>query len=235
MAKLWQMMISLTTCCVALTGVCVVLAGGSFLLRGDLAATINSVPLAEWLLRAPLSWSWWLWLAVVLTAVLVINTAACSAETVRQRWRRCTWSALLGPQLTHAGFLLIVAAHGISAAGGSSGQIELSEGMTAALPDGSRFGVLSIRVDSSPAGMPLAYACDVAPLSSGSAGRVTLSPNHPWFSGGYGVYLKQASVIPYRRALLEVHREPGGGMALAGALIFSCGCLLLFRRQKLTV
>ena len=59
------------------------------------------------------------------------------------------------------------------------------------------------------------------------AERVTISPNHPWISGEYGVYIKQAEGYPYKRALLEIHREPGAGLALAGALIFTVGNVLL--------
>jgi hypothetical protein len=44
---------------------------------------------------------------------------------------------------------------------------------------------------------------------------------------GYRVYIKQAEGYPYKRALLEIHREPGVGMALTGALIFTVGIALV--------
>jgi hypothetical protein len=40
-------------------------------------------------------------------------------------------------------------------------------------------------------------------------------------------YIKQAEAYPFKRALLEIHREPGAGMALAGALLFTAGNVLL--------
>ncbi|MBC7961702.1 MAG: hypothetical protein H7Y05_02015, partial [Steroidobacteraceae bacterium] len=67
------------------------------------------------------------------------------------------------------------------------------------------------------------------------ARRVVIAPNQPWFSGGYGVYIKQAEEYPLRRALLEVHREPGAGMALAGALLFSVGNIVLLAVRSKTL
>jgi hypothetical protein len=47
------------------------------------------------------------------------------------------------------------------------------------------------------------------------------------------VYIKQAEVYPFKRALLEIHREPGAGMALAGALVFTVGnALLVWLRSR---
>ena len=79
----------------------------------------------------------------------------------------------------------------------------------------------------SPMGMPTGYSSELVTNLLNPAERVTISHNHTWFSGGYGVYIKQAEGYPYKRALLEIHREPGAGMALAGALIFTVGNILL--------
>jgi hypothetical protein len=67
----------------------------------------------------------------------------------------------------------------------------------------------------------------LAPDITKPAERVVISPNHPWFRDGFGVYIKQAEAYPVKRALLEIHREPGASMALAGALLFTLGNIML--------
>jgi len=225
--NIWRFCISIELCIGLLALVCVAMAAGSFLLRGDYAAAINAVPLLVWLREVPVGASWWLWLTVILVALLVLNTILCSSETLWSRRGRAGWMALFAPQLIHAGFLLIVLAHLLSAYGGSMQQVVVAEGMVAQLPDGRQFGVAGIGVIMSPMGMPTGYSSELVTDLRNPAERFTISPNHPWFSGGYGVYIKQAEGYPYKRALLEIHREPGAGMALAGALIFTVGNILL--------
>ncbi|MBK5273507.1 MAG: cytochrome C biogenesis protein ResB [Desulfuromonadales bacterium] len=225
--NIWRFCVSIELCLGLLLCICVAMAVGSFSLKGDYAAAINAVPLLIWLREVPVGTSWWLWLTVVLLALLVLNTILCSVETLRFRWRRAGMMSLFAPQLIHAGFLLIVLAHLQSASGGYMQQLEVVEGMLARLPDGRPFGVAGLDVVMSPMGMPIRFSGELATNPSNPAERVTISPNHPWFSGGYGVYIKQAEGYPSKRALLEIHREPGAGMALAGVLIFTLGNILL--------
>ena len=225
--NIWRFCISIELCLGLLALLCVAMGAGSFLLTGDYAAAINAVPLLVWLREVPVGASWWLWLTVMLLALLVLNTILCSSETLWSRRGRAGWLALFAPQMIHAGFLLIVLAHLLSAYGGSMQQVVVAEGMVAQLPDGRQFGVAGIGVTMSPMGMPTSFSSELVIDLNNPAQRVTISPNHPWFSGGYGVYIKQAEGYPSRRALLEIHREPGTGMALAGALIFTVGNILL--------
>jgi hypothetical protein len=140
---------------------------------------------------------------------------------------------LLAPQLIHVGFLLIVLAHLQSAYSGSMQQLEVTEGMVAQLPDGTRFGIAGVTVAMSPMGMPTGFSSELVTNLVNPSERFTISPNHPWFSGGYGVYIKQAEAYPLKRALLEIHREPGAGLALAGAVVFTVGNLvLLYLRSR---
>lgn len=231
--KLWRFLMSIEFCVALLALVCVVMAAGSFRLSGEYAAAINAVPLLVWLREVPFAVSWWLWLTLVLLALLVLNTLLCSYETVLSRWNRGGWAQLLAPQLVHAGFLLIVLAHLLSAAASSVLQVEVQEGVVVNLPNGTPFGVAGISVSLSPNGMPTGFSSELVTDLHNPSARVVISPNHPWFSGGYGVYIKQAEEFPFRRALLELHREPGAGMALAGALLFSAGnVMLLVLRSK---
>jgi hypothetical protein len=225
--KIWRFCISIELCLVLLALVCLFMGAGSFLLKGDYAAAINAVPLLVWLREVPVGASWWLWLAMILLALLVQNTILCSSDTLWSRWGRAGLMSLLAPQLIHAGFLLMVLAHLQSAYGGYMEQVVVTEGMVARLPDGTQFGVAGIGVTMSPMGMPVGFSSELVTNLHNPAERVTISPNYPWFSGGYGVYIKQAEGGPSRRALLEIHREPGAGLALAGALIFTAGNILL--------
>jgi hypothetical protein len=231
--KLWRFLISVEFCLGLLALVCIVMAAGSFSLSGEYAAAINSMPLFAWLRETPASVAWWLWITLVLLGLLALNTVLCSGETLWSRWGRGGWSALLAPQLMHAGFLLIVCAHLLSALGSSLNSVVVTEMSLAALPNGSKFGVAAISVTSTPQGMPIGFSSELVPDINKPAQRVVISPNHPWFSNGFGVYIKQAEAYPLKRALFEIHREPGASMALAGSLLFTVGnVLLLVIRSK---
>jgi hypothetical protein len=81
--------------------------------------------------------------------------------------------------------------------------------------------------------MPLAFSSELVPNVEKPTERVVISPNHPWFFNGFGVYIKQAEEYPIKRALLEIHREPGASMAFAGSLLFTVGnVMLLFIKSK---
>lgn len=232
--KLWRILLSLELCLGLLAMVSVVMAAGSFRLSGDYAAAINSMPLFMWLKETPLSISWWLWVVLVLLALLALNTLLCSSETLWSRWGRGGWTALLGPQFMHAGFLLIVLAHLLSAMWSSFNAVTVGEMTLPSLPNGSRFGVATISVMTSPQGMPLGFSSELVPDISRPSERVVISPNNPWFHQGFGVYIKQAEAYPVKRALLEIHHEPGAAMALAGTLLFTIGNILLvaFRSKQ---
>lgn len=231
--KLWRLLISIELCLALLALVCVAMAAGSFGLSGEYAAAINAMPLLVWLREVPAGVSWWLWLTLALLALLVVNTVFCSCETLWSRRGRGGWWVVLAPQLMHAGFLLIMLAHLLSAIGSELLQIEVQEGQLVTLPNGARFGVAGISVSSLPNGMPVAFSSELVTDLQNPAVRTVISPNRPWFSGAYGVYIKQAEEYPLRRALLEAHREPGASTALAGTLLFVAGniLVLVFRSQ----
>ena len=225
--RFWNLLISLDTAIWLLAAICLVMAMASFRLQGDYAASINSMPLLRWLLEAPLAWSWWLWLTLTLLVLLAINTVCCSTEVVLRRYRVSSLSALLAPQMIHAGFLLIMLAHLGSAIWGYHETLQLPVGQVARLPDGRVFALTSITPHLGPMDMPLGFSAELLTDFRNMSGRISIAPNKPWLVNGYGVYIKHAEPEPVRWALLEIHREPGAGMALAGALLFSTGNLVL--------
>ena len=231
--KIWRLLVSIEVCLLLLALLCISMGAGSFLLAGEHAAGINAMPLIDWLLAVPVGVTWWLWLSVAALVLLAFCTLLCSSETVWARLGKGSLPTLLAPQLIHAGFLLIILAHLVSAMWSSVRQLEVREGSLAALPDGSLFRVAGISVAMSPGGMPIGFSSELATNPHNPLVRTVIKPNHPWLSGGYGVYIKQAEVYPFKRALLEIHREPGAGLALAGAVLFVVGnVLLLVIRSK---
>ncbi|MBT1070208.1 cytochrome c biogenesis protein ResB [Pelotalea chapellei] len=234
MRKLWNLLISLEIGLVLLALVCCAMAAGSFTLSGEIAAALNGMPLFAWLREFPFLQTWWLWLTIIVLALLVLNTLCCSTDSIFQRFRRNAIRAWLPPQLIHAGFLLIVAAHLQSSVMGMKGSIEIREGDRFQMPDGTAVHVARIGALFSPGGgqMPLGYKALLVSQQTGPDG-VTITPNHPLFINGYGVYIKHAEPGEPPVAFLEVHREPGAGLALAGALLFTIGnVVLLYTRSK---
>lgn len=205
-----------------MAGVMLTLAIGSFSRGSAEGAGLNDLPLLLWLREAPLYYSWWLWIAVALLAVLCLNATLCGIEALRK-------GRSLAPQLMHAGFLLIALAHLLSAYGGFKQQFQLPEGGSIGFPGGERVQVERITGETGPMGMMSAYRADLR-VTGGELNGVR--PNAPMFHKGYGIYLKEVALDPVPVALLEVHREPGAPAALIGALLFTIGNLMLLMQRR---
>ncbi len=232
--KLYDRLASLTLGLWLIGGVCLFLAVGSFSGGGAEGSSINDLPLLRWLRETPLALSWWLWVAIALLALLALNTVLCSIESVRMKYRRTGFLILIAPQVMHAGFLLIVLAHLFSAWGGYKQVMPVQEGGVITCPDGSRVQLANVSATMGPMGFPTDYSAEVRAMAGGREEVWTISPNHPYFYKGFGFYLKEVAVEPYRAALIEIHREPGADCAFAGALLFTIGnlALLYVRRGR---
>ena len=215
-----------------LAGVMALLGVGSFM-RSE-GSGINDVALFTWLTGVPVGMSWWLWGSVVLLAALAANTLCCSIEALRSRAGKARLVALLAPQLMHAGFLLILVAHLFSSVGGFKQVLQVGEGSIIGFPDGSRLQVTRLTAQIGPMGMPTEFSGTIRHITPGGKQEQDIRPNHPYFYHGFGVYLKDVEPYPVRAALVEIHREPGAGLALAGALLFTIAnvALLIVRRGK---
>ncbi|WP_298434180.1 cytochrome c biogenesis protein ResB [Geobacter sp.] len=213
-------------------GVMALLAAGSF--AGGEQSTLNAMPLFAWLGQAPFAASWWLWGALLLLGLLVLNTVLCSVETLREGWGARRLLQLLAPQLMHLGFLLIVLAHLLSARGGEKEAMEVAEGSVLAFPDGSSVRVTALSTTPGPMGMPADFSAGIVATAGGCRTTATVRPNHPFFHNGVGIYLKHVEPYPFPVGYVELHREPGAGWALAGALLFTAGnvALLAVRRGR---
>jgi len=220
----YQKLASLTLGLWLMALVMLALAAGSFSPGSSESTGLNDVPLFLWLKEIPLAFSWWLWLAVIFLVVLAINTILCTIEALKQRKGRS-----LAPHLMHAGFLLIAVAHLCSAYGSFKEPVQLREGGALTFPDGAMYRVEAIRTTVGPMEMLSDYALD---LRAPKGDLVSASPNHPVFYRGYGIYLKNVGLEPAPVALVEVHREPGALPALAGALIFTIGNVMLLAVRR---
>jgi len=232
MKRLYNFLTSLDLGIWLVAGVILFLGIGSFVAREGSA--INDVPLFIWLTRAPVAETWWLWVTVAILALLALNTVLCSIESLRAKWQRGSFLARIAPQVMHLGFLLIVLAHLVSAYGGFKEGGPLPEGGSFFFPDGSRVEIIRLDARIGPMGMPLAFSATLRHMSPSGERHAVFSPNHPYFYQGFGVYLKQVELFPAKMALVEIHREPGAGLALAGALFFTVANLMILwlRRGK---
>jgi len=226
----YQRLASLTLGIWLLGGVMLFLAIGSFL-QGE-GSTINEVPLLLWLREVPLAESWWLWLTLLLLALLAINTLLCSIDSLSAKWQRGSFLSRIAPQAMHLGFLLIMVAHLQSASSSFKQAVQVEQGSGITFPDGSQVVFTDFNATYSKMGMPTALSATFSYPRGGATASATISPNHPFFYQGHGIYVKDVAPPPMKAALIEVHKEPGAGMALAGGLIFTiANIVLLFRRR----
>lgn len=232
--RIYDFMASLSVGLWLTGGVLILLAVGSFTGGGEGAGNINNMPLFAWLQESPLVLSWWLWAAIGLLALLALNTVLCSIETIRGKYRGARLLALVAPQAMHTGFLLIVLAHLFSAWGGSKQVLPVMEEGVIGFPDGTGLRVTNLAAAMDPRGFPLDFSADIRYPADNREEVRTIRPNQPFFYQGAGIYLKEVALYPYRAALIEIHREPGAGLALTGALLFTVGnvVLLVVRRGR---
>jgi hypothetical protein len=213
-----------------LGGVMVFLAVGSFL-QGE-GSSINEVPLLLWLREVPPAESWWLWAALLLLVLLALNTVLCSIDSLTAKWQGGSFLSRIAPQAMHLGFLCIMVAHLQSATGSFKQQVGVRQGSGITFPDGSQVVFTDFSAVYSKMGMPTSLSATLSYPQGGGTASATISPNHPFFYQGHGIYLKDVAPPPMQEALVEVHKEPGAGMALAGGLVFTVANLvLLFRRR----
>ena len=228
--RIYQQLASLTLGIWLIAGVMVFLAVGSFS-QGE-GSSINEVALLDWIREVPVRESWWLWATLLLLFFLAINTLFCSIDSLRAKWQRGSFLVRIAPQLMHLGFLFIMVAHLQSAYGGFKQAVQVQPGSTITFPDGSNIVFTGFDATFSRMGMPTSYSAMLEHLSKNGKQQAKISPNHPFFHKGYGVYIKDIAPPPQQAALVEVHREPGAKMALAGGGIFTIANLILLARRR---
>lgn len=228
--NIYNRLASLTLGLWLLGGVMLLLAIGSFL-QGE-GSSINEVALLDWLRETPFRESWWLWSAIALLAILALNTLLCSIDSLRMKWQNGSFWVRIAPQLMHLGFLFIMIAHLQSAYGGFKQAMQVEGGSAITFPDGSNVVFTDFAATYNRMGMPTAYSATLDCRSGGKVVTAVISPNHPFFHQGHGIYIKDIAPPPMKAALVEVHKEPGAGMALAGGAVFTVANLILLARRR---
>lgn len=227
---IYQSLASLTLGLWLLGGVMLFLAAGSFLQQEG--SMINEVALLDWLRSVPLRESWWLWGALLLLALIALNTVLCSVESLRTKWPKGGFLLKIAPQLMHLGFICIMVAHLQSAYGGFKQSLQVHEGTAVTFPDGSSVVFTAFAATYGKMGMATAYSATLEYPAAGGRKSVVISPNHPFFYQGHGIYIKDIAPPPMKAALVEIHKEPGAGMALAGGTVFTLANLVLLARRR---
>ncbi len=188
---------------------------------------INTTSLFSWLSVTPLRETWWLYIAILIVALLVINTIFCTVEALIKKDRNRRWPLVISPQLIHLGFAFIMLAHLLSSYMAMQGFVMLNEGGGIRFSNGDTLYLKRIEYQ-----LQRGYITDMKAEiaysdNRGITKRLISAPNRPAFIRGTGVYLKDVEVMPARRALLQISYDPGARWALVGGIFFIIGTTLL--------
>ncbi len=190
---------------------------------------LHSMPMFVWIQEQPLEVTWWLWGLIGLFAVLAINTVFCSIESLIKKRKVTQWLLLISPQIIHIGFLFVLLAHFLSAAGASQGQTVAGEGSLITLSDHRtviRIKNIDISLDFN--GYMNDWEVALEYLSDGAVfHNDTIKPNDPSVLRGYNINVKDLRVSPNKAILLQVNTEPGAFWALVGGVLFMIGIVIL--------
>jgi cytochrome c biogenesis protein ResB len=206
---------------------------GSYMMPAhrEIFSPMNEGILLDWTREIAIAdpWhTWWFFAALVALVLLTANTLVCSLQAVRGKWSRSEFFLRVSPQIIHAGFLLILLAHLLSAVSGYKLSGMLPEGAVARLPGGLALGLQKVDVQTDPQGFMTDWNAEVSIYKKGEiVQRGVLAPNKPVFYQGIAIYLKSLSFETGPAAVLLVAEDPGAPWALAGGILFILGSSVL--------
>lgn len=202
---------------------------GSLYLPNNLAffSGIDDAPLFDWLKSSgDIRLTWWIYGIVVTLSLVAVNTIACTVKSLIERldWKNAALK--LSPQIMHAGVLLTMLGHLLTAYIGLKTDllIKQGEGKTIYMDKGLYLKDVKILKDS--LGYDADWEVSIAWLENGKEiNNEVLKAAHPSFLGNLGVFFKSATVEPEKSVQVRVSQDPGALWALLGGLIFSFGGL----------
>ncbi len=226
MKKLLSLLTSIRTTNILLGLFILLLIAGAILMPEKPSfQRINQMSLFSWLKEAPLSDSWWLYEAIAILGLLVLNTIFCSIDSLLRKRQGRNLLLIISPQIIHLGFCFIMIAHLVSSAYSFHLFWVFTEKGYSRLPDGTMLQL--DRIDYSTEKGYFTSMKAVFKIKGDVEKTVSIGPNKPALISGVGVYLKQISLNPVPMALVEISYEPGAMWALIGGVLFFVGTVLL--------
>ncbi len=191
--------------------------------------SIHSIPMFEWLIKQPLTVTWWLWGLMGILTVLAVNTLFCSIESIVKKRKVTQWLLLISPQIIHIGFLFILLAHLLSAIGSAQTFSVAGEGSLLKISeDNTILLVKDISIYSGAEGYITGWEVKVEYfLNNKLLFADEIRPNEPSIRKGLNINVKDLRFRPHKAILLQINREPGAFWALAGGILFMVGIFIL--------
>jgi hypothetical protein len=197
---------------------------------------LNFMRFQEWLPDHDFKSAWWIWLLFILLTLFGINTAACTAERLREliikrrEYSFASFTVLVSPSVMHLCFLAIIGGHAISQFSSDIRQMPARSGMETTLQSGT-LTVLdsrcSFRSEHGLTGMP--GSCTARLSFSSKQGTIIRSAHllKPTFLRGYSIHLTMAGKAKQGETPamnLVIKKDPGLALILLGNLLL---CILM--------
>lgn len=206
-----------------------------FMIVGSLAMlktggydSINAMPLFQWIGETSLANSWWLIISLVSLGLIALNTILCSVKSLLAKTPARSFLLKISPQIMHAGFLFILLAHLFSSYDSFHHMTAVSNYQGIRLDESRAIGFSDIKLSVSKTGFPTGMSTRATMYENGNElSSQVISPNHPAFINGLGIYLKNIQPYPVPTALIEISRDAGSSWALVGGILFFVGNMLL--------
>lgn len=204
---------------------------GSLGLTGNLVffSGIDETPLFLWLSRSDsTSLTWWIYLMIIVLAVLAVNTIVCTIDGILKKRGRENFIFSISPHIMHIGVLFVMLGHMLTAALGHKADMTIEKGMERQVAEGITLGLNGIDVITDQEGYVTDWTLNISwGLPDGTKGKGMVRPVRPLYAGGYLIYTKSVETGEKDSALIRICMDPGAPWALAGALVLCAGGVLL--------
>lgn len=147
-----------------------------------------------------------LFLATV--ALFIVNLGSCTAHRLLGQLRKKGGARRFGPDILHAGLLVLCLGAALSASGRKEFKLSLSRGDEVALPGGQLLRLQDIELRRYPDGSPASYLSTVEIREGQKARTGRIAVNRPLKLGGVSVYQTN-----YGRAASAILESPSLGVS----------------------
>jgi hypothetical protein len=188
----------------------------------QLYSGIVDVLLFPWLMEQGLATTWWIWGMITTMALLAVNTAVCSVDTIIKKRGKVALLRLLAPQVVHLGVLVMLLGHMLTSASGIRDEAVLRTGDVFDIDGAASFKVERIVVDpSTDAGV----TWEVRGLWSDDNSTSVIKPSFPVYHKGVWIFIKSADTDPLQ-TILMARGDTGVFFMWGGSFIFLLGSLM---------